>query len=541
MSVRSLRSFLLIATLCFCTACTSGILSVYKELDHDIYLTHDTAVEQGAADLIEGVLSRIDRDASHPELIITNPYDNSLFPLDIASPTFSWRDDDADALRWFITVSFEGSPHAIYVVTGRTEWTPHRELWEIIKANSLNRSSRVTIRGVGVDDRTIRTEGSVSFSTSGDPVGAPIIFKEMPLPFAYSQKHPRKSQWRMGDVSSYDRPRVILKGLPMCGFCHSLSRDGSTFGMDIDYNKDKGAYILAPVTKQMILSRDDIISWNDLPALSETIPNMGLFSKVSPRGRYVMTTVNERPLMAIMDDLYFSQLFFPLTGVLAYYAREEKGFYLLPGANDPEYIQTSPAWSPDGKTIAFSRAKVDRGLIDIMGQKRLLPVDPKTSIDELNRQYRMCYDLYRVPFNDGRGGEPVPLQGASGNGRSNYFPRYSPDGRWIVFTQSDTGLVAQSSSLLYIIPAEGGAARKMTCNRELFNSWHSWSPNGKWLVFVSKVNTPYTELFLTHIDDNGTDSPPVLLSRFKTNRRAAVIPEFANMKADAIEGIMLFD
>jgi len=46
MSVRSLRNVLLIVTLCFCTACTSGVLSVYKELDHDIYLTHDTGVER---------------------------------------------------------------------------------------------------------------------------------------------------------------------------------------------------------------------------------------------------------------------------------------------------------------------------------------------------------------------------------------------------------------------------------------------------------------------------------------------------------------
>jgi len=43
------------------------------------------------------------------------------------------------------------------------------------------------------------------------------------------------------------------------------------------------------------------------------------------------------------------------------------------------------------------------------------------------------YDLYRIPFNEGRGGVPEPLAGASDNGMSNYFPKYSPDGKWIVF------------------------------------------------------------------------------------------------------------
>ena len=69
------------------------------------------------------------------------------------------------------------------------------------------------------------------------------------------------------------------------------------------------------------------------------------------------------------------------------------------------------------------------------------------------------------------------------------------------------------------------------------NSWHSWSPNGKWLVFSSKTFTPYTQLFLTHIDDRGESTPPVLLSRFTSPDRAANIPEFVNLKPDAIKHI----
>ena len=41
------------------------------------------------------------------------------------------------------------------------------------------------------------------------------------------------------------------------------------------------------------------------------------------------------------------------------------------------------------------------------------------------------------------------------------------------------------------------------------NSWHSWSPNGRWLVFASKANGPFTQLWLTHIDAQGNDSPAV--------------------------------
>ena len=122
---------------------------------------------------------------------------------------------------------------------------------------------------------------------------------------------------------------------------------------------------------------------------------------------------------------------------------------------------------------------------------------------------------------------------------SNYFARYSPDGRWIVFTRSKSGIMLQPDSELYIIPASGGRPRRMRCNRERFNSWHSFSPNGRWLLFSSKVNSMFTEIFLTHIDENGMDSPPVCLSRFSDSRHAANVPEFVDLPAGAIRKIAL--
>ncbi|MCD4677210.1 MAG: hypothetical protein K8S18_14630, partial [Desulfobacula sp.] len=97
----------------------------------------------------------------------------------------------------------------------------------------------------------------------------------------------------------------------------------------------------------------------------------------------------------------------------------------------------------------------------------------------------------------------------------------------------------QQDSKLFIIPAAGGKAKKMSCNLSRVNSWHTWSPNSKWLAFVSKENTPFTELFLTHVDEQGNDSPPVLLKRFNKTGYAINVPEFANMSSKAIKRIAL--
>jgi len=69
------------------------------------------------------------------------------------------------------------------------------------------------------------------------------------------------------------------------------------------------------------------------------------------------------------------------------------------------------------------------------------------------------------------------------------------------------------------------------------NSWHSFSPNGKWLVFSSKVNSPYTQLLLTHIDQAGQSSPAVVLEHLTSSDRAANIPEFVNARPTAIKRI----
>jgi tetratricopeptide (TPR) repeat protein len=87
-------------------------------------------------------------------------------------------------------------------------------------------------------------------------------------------------------------------------------------------------------------------------------------------------------------------------------------------------------------------------------------------------------------------------------------------------------------SLLYIVPAQGGKARRMNCNTPLMNSWHSFSPNGRWLVFSSKARSPYTQMYLTHIDEQGDDTPPILIENSTAANRAVNLPEFVNIPPD---------
>ena len=219
-------------------------------------------------------------------------------------------------------------------------------------------------------------------------------------------------------------------------------------------------------------------------------------------------------------DYRFLQVFYATRGVLTVYDRTTGQRHSLPGADDPRYVQTNAAWSPDGKYLVFARAEGKDAYPE--GRK---PAEYANDPNETQIQY----DLYRIPFNDGRGGQAEPIAGASRNGKSNSFPRISPDGRWIVFVQARNGLLMRPDSQLYIVPAAGGVARRMRANTPLMNSWHSFSPNGRWMVFSSKARSPYTQMYLTHIDEEGNDSPAILIENSTAANRAVNLPEFVNI------------
>jgi Flp pilus assembly protein TadD len=127
--------------------------------------------------------------------------------------------------------------------------------------------------------------------------------------------------------------------------------------------------------------------------------------------------------------------------------------------------------------------------------------------------------------------------GASQNGMSNNFPKVSPDGKWIVFVECRNGLLMRPDSKLYIVPFEGGTARPLSSNLAVMNSWHSFSPNGHWLAFSSKTPSLYTELYVTHIDEEGNASPAILVENATASNRAVNIPEFVNVKPGGLERI----
>lgn len=484
---------------------------------------------------VEDVLAVYQEHADYEGITVTYPADGTVFPPEMVAPTVRWQDSRPGVAAWLIRIEFSDGAAPLNHLTREAQWTPAPKDWELIKQRSRERDIQIRVLGVAsVGDIEILSGARVSIRTSKDEVGAPLFYREVNLPFIDAVKDPSRIRWRFGPISSPQPPPVVLQNLPVCGNCHSFDAEGTTLAMDVDYANSKGSYVITRIKEEMTLATSDVITWNDYRK-EDGEQTFGLLSQISPDGRYVVSTVKDKSVFVPRPGLAFSQLFFPIKGILCIYDRKTGAFSALPGADDPALVQSNPTWSPDGKTIVFARAPA-YDLKHTLGRgKVLLTREECKEFVEDGKPFR--FDLYRIAFNEGKGGTPEPIEGASHNGMSNFFARYSPDGRWIVFCRAKSYMLLQPDSELYILPAEGGAARRLRCNTARMNSWHSFAPNGKWLVFSSKAHSDYTQLCLTHIDQNGHSTPPVLLAHLTAPDRAANIPEFVNVPPAAIAKI----
>jgi len=503
--------------------------------------------------------------AERAAIVVDYPLADSLFPPGFVPPTFLWHDADESADAWLVRVEFatgepliaivaggapeqgwidlraQGTTNEVYVPTDEQasaeSWTPSADVWSEIQRRSVETPVRVAFHGfVVARPDAVVSAGEVLFATSSDEVGAPIFYRDVPLMPAVSEKDgvikPLSDEavpiieWRMRDVR-LPESKVVLTGMPTCANCHSFSLDGKTFGMDVDGpTGDKGAYGIAPIEKRMELGAEQVITWNSFEGKPEGHKTIGFLTRVSPDGRHALTTLNEELYVSNFANYKFLQVFFPVGGILAWYSRETGEMKALPGADDKTYVHTNGVWTPDGKTVVFSRAKAFKSPD---WEAARFPNDP--------REPQIRYGLYRIPFDEGRGGTPEPIEGATSDDWSHTFPKVSPDGKWVVFTRCKNGQLLRPDGKLCIVPAEGGESRVMRCNTDVMNSWHSFSPNGRWMVFTSKTNTPYTQMFLTHIDADGNDTPAILIPNSTAANRAVNLPEFLNAPYDAIEQI----
>lgn len=173
--------------------------------------------------------------------------------------------------------------------------------------------------------------------------------------------------------------------------------------------------------------------------------------------------------------------------------------------NDSNEFECFPAWAPDGKTLYYVSAYLKYGF----GDDRQ---------GYLYSHYKdIHYNLYKKSFDpDTRSwGKSEMIINADSLNKSITLPRVSPDGKYLLFTMGQYGVfhIWHKDADLYLMDLSNDSIRPLTeINSNDVESYHSWSSNGKWIIFSTRRDDGgYTRLYISHFNENGTFSKPFLL------------------------------
>lgn len=289
-----------------------------------------------------------------------------------------------------------------------------------------------------------------------------------------------------------------------CVNCHSFC----------EYNADTlmfHARFINPGTT--IVMNDEVTHLN----LKTEITQNGTYPKWHPSARYIAFALCNTSQAFHMYDRNRISVYDTKSDLMIYDVQKHEVITDKRFLNSPQF-ETFPTWSPDGKFLYFSSAQ------------------PVSDLP-LNND-KMKYGIYRVSFDEKTAelGDSIEcIINPDSTCKTQLFARISPDNRYLLYTEADYGTFPiwhQEADLKMFDLETRKPIDVGILNSESVESYHSWSSNGRWIVFSSRrENGLYTRLYIAYFDKNGHFHKPFALPQkttdFDSDRMYSYnIPEF---------------
>lgn len=316
-------------------------------------------------------------------------------------------------------------------------------------------------------------------SVSTDPINSYLVYRLI---------EPGFEMW--GSMGIYQRSLEDFKEYPVminamsehnCMNCHSFAGNNSNNMLFHMRGKLGGTFIY----RNGVLTKVDTKTDQTISA--------GVYPAWHPDGRLAAFSVNKimQSFHAIPDR---KVEVIDTVSDLIIYDTELNVVNTCASISLKDRYETFPSWSPDGRFLYYCSA-------------RALPQD---KYDQIR------YDLLRIAFNTGTRefGTVDTIVSSTQTGLSVSFPRISPDRKYVMFCMSDYGnfTIWHKESDLYLLNLETREITKPDINSDQTESYHTWSSDGRWIVFSSRrIDGLFTRLYFTYFDTDGKAHKPFIL------------------------------
>ena len=242
-----------------------------------------------------------------------------------------------------------------------------------------------------------------------------------------------------------------------------------------------------------LIQQNGVREWVTTKADS-TLGNMA-YCYWHPDGRWLAGSINPVRQCFWTGDQQPIEVF-DLASDLVVMDLRDHSLIVDPRLTTKDYLESSPAFTPDGRTLYYCKAKA---------------YEVPRQVDSIR------YDLMRVSFDAeaGKLGEIETVVPASASYRSVSFPRPSYDGRWLMYNEADFGVfpIDHKEADLWLMDLETGETRPIDeVNSPFSESYHNWSSDSRWFLFSSRRDDGlYVQLYIASIDKDGRCTKPFVL------------------------------
>ena len=358
-------------------------------------------------------------------------------------------------------------------------------LSSVLRENDSSRKSSSSIHVQVIVKRNGEYCGYKPFSiyVSADSI-APYI--------AYRLIEPGYEKWyKMGIyqrcLSDYSQSPILENTVTgnNCMNCHNFcNRNAKQMMLHLRAGKLGGTYVMQGDGLAKMLSID-----------VDSIKSL-VYPAWHPSGKLIAFSTNDTHQGFHSSDRNRIEVYDQKSDVVVYDLASSH-IFTSPLLSSQRSFETYPCFSPDGKRLYFCTAD---------------------SVEMPRRYKDVKYSVCSIAFDAAHhafGTEVDTLFSAHTTGKSAVMPRISPDGKWLVMTVADYGCfpIWHHEADLYIINLRTRQYHPLAAaNSRDTESYHSWSSNGRWLLYASRrVNGLYSMPYIVHIDAQGKPSKPFLL------------------------------